>query len=130
MLELTVGTAPHTVRCRQIAAGPDLIVVLDGGTHPHVGAVAVAVPRPSLTDSAKTSSSVSVLTMLGHKEDELARLAADHLCHTTGRLTVFTAGLHLDQASGADISLLIQNAETAYRQLAEHLQNHPDLKQP
>ena len=45
--------------------GPDLLVAVWRGTHPHIGAVALAVPRPSLKDKKKTSATSSVLTLLG-----------------------------------------------------------------
>ena len=45
-----------------ILVGDDLVVIVQGGEKPHVGAVAVSIPRPSLADAEETSSSTSVFT--------------------------------------------------------------------
>jgi len=41
--------------------GDDVLVAIWGGEKPHIGAVAVAQPRPSLRDPQVTSSSASVI---------------------------------------------------------------------
>ncbi|MGD8524504.1 MAG: hypothetical protein PVF56_25390, partial [Desulfobacterales bacterium] len=53
--------------------GPDLLVAIWGGEKPHIGAVAMAQPRPSLKDPEVTSSTASVFSYVGHKEDDLAK---------------------------------------------------------
>ena len=50
-----------------VGPGPGVVVVT-GGEVPHVGAVAMAAPRPSLADPARTSATASVFTYLSHKE--------------------------------------------------------------
>ncbi|MBN2666725.1 MAG: hypothetical protein JXR67_09460, partial [Bacteroidales bacterium] len=55
--------------------GKDLLVAIWGGEKPHIGAVSVAQPRPSLKDPKRVSSTASVICILGHKEDELAKAA-------------------------------------------------------
>ena len=63
----------HNIRAEALWIGPDLLVYIWGGEAPHIGAVAMAQPRPSLADPAKTSSTASVFTYVGHKEDALAK---------------------------------------------------------
>jgi len=83
--------------------GDDLQVVIWGGERPHVGAVAVAEPRISRTDPSRTTASSSVITLSGHKEDELARDAALRLAIVARSAVAVTAGLHWDQLDASDI---------------------------
>jgi len=83
----------------------DVIVVVTGGRD-HIGAVGLAVPRPSLLDSNNISATSSVLTMLGHKEDVLVKDISEKLAAATGRNIVVIAGVHYDDLSGVDLKLL------------------------
>ncbi len=85
--------------------GEDVLVLLTGG-QPHVGAIAVAQPRPSRTDPRKSSSTASVFAVLGHKEDAVAKKAAEDLSSKLGRTVVMVAGLHWDALSADDISVV------------------------
>ena len=83
--------------------GPDLLVAVWGGTHPHIGAVALALPRPSLRDKKKTSATSSVLTLLGHKEDETAKMISEALAAALKKNVVVTAGIHWDNLKAEEI---------------------------
>lgn len=83
----------------------DVIVVVTGGRD-HIGAVSLAVPRPSLIDQACLSSTSSVLTMLGHKEDELVKYVSEKVASSTGRNVVVVAGVHYDDLLPADLETL------------------------
>ena len=83
----------------------DVIVVVTGGRD-HIGAVGLAVPRPSRLDSNNISATSSVLTMLGHKEDVLVKDISEKLAAATGRNIVVIAGVHYDDLSGVDLKLL------------------------
>jgi len=47
--------------------GQDILVSMWGGTLPHIGAVGMATPRPSLRDPKKMSATSSTFTYVGHK---------------------------------------------------------------
>ena len=83
---------------------------LVGGEVPHIGAVAVSIPRPSLANSRQRSATTSVFTILGHKEDELARPVAAELARTLDRTTVVVAGVHLRRARAVDLARVFENA--------------------
>jgi hypothetical protein len=85
-------------------AGRDLMVLVTGGDAPHLGAVAMAEPRPSLADPSRTSATVSVFCYPGHKEDELARELAQALAAALGVKVVVAAGMHWDGLTAADIA--------------------------
>ncbi len=76
--------------------GDDLCASLTGGERPHVGAVAVSQARPSHSGGGRRSASTSVITLLGHEEDELARAVAARLASALGGTVSLTCGIHLD----------------------------------
>lgn len=85
-----------TLEAVAVPMGDDLCLAITGGDRPHLGAVALAQARPSLQDSSKVSASTSVLTLLGHKEDMLARTAAQRLAAGLNRTVVVCCGIHVD----------------------------------
>ncbi len=93
------------------SVGENLLVAIRGGDRPHIGAVAVAQPRPSLKDPSITSSTASVFCLLGHKEDELAKAAAEILAAVLNTTVVVTAGIHWDQITEEGINKVLQNSQ-------------------
>ena len=91
--------------------GEDIVVAIWGGQKPHIGAVAAAQPRPSLADPNVISSSVSVICFLGHKDDSLAKKTAETLAAAFNTNVVVTVGIHWDDLSQADISVINKNGE-------------------
>ena len=91
--------------------GPDVLVAIWGGEKPHIGAVAMAQPRPSLKDPDITSATASVFTYVGHKEDDLSKAAAEILAATLNTNVVVTAGIHWDKLSQKGIQQIIHNSE-------------------
>jgi len=92
--------------------GQDLLVAIWGGEKPHIGAVAVAQPRPSLRDPNITSATASsVFCFIGHKEDELAKAISEVLASVLNTQVVVTAGIHWDNISGEGIRKIIRNSE-------------------
>jgi len=91
--------------------GQDLLVAIWGGEKPHIGAVAMSQPRPSLKDPEVTSSTASVFAYVGHKEDALAKEAAEILAATLKTNVVVTAGIHWDNLPPEGIQRVIRNSE-------------------
>jgi len=77
--------------------GQDILVSIWGGTHPHIGAVAMAVPRPSLKDSKKVSATSSNFTFVGHKEDLLVKKISEKIASQLKTNVIVTAGIHWDK---------------------------------
>ena len=90
-------------------------VNLLGGSEPHIGAVAVAIPRPSLARPGRRSATTSVLALVGHKDDELARFVATQLARALGVTVVVTAGVHVPRARSSDITAVLVNAGDAVK---------------
>jgi hypothetical protein len=59
--------------------------------------VAVAQARPSLQDSSKRSATTSVITLLGHKDDAIARRVAHALAAKLDKNVVVSCGIHVDR---------------------------------
>ena len=91
--------------------GPeDVVVELTGGDRPHIGAVALAQLRPSLKNPNEVSATTSVLTCLGHQEDDLARGMASRIAKQAKMNTVVICGIHLDEISEDEIRDVLTGA--------------------
>ena len=101
--------------------GPDLLVAIWGGEKPHIGAVAMSQPRPSLKDPAVTSSTASVFAYVGHKEDELAKATAQVLAATLKTNVVVTAGIHWDNLPPEGIQRVIKNSNLLVEMILEKI---------
>ncbi len=113
------GDEPYQVQISVISISDDLVVIVGGGEKPHVGAVAVSVPRPSLADSEEVSSSTSVFTLTGHKEDDLAKMLAGKIAAALQKNVVLTAGIHVDDIPEEGIKKVQNNCRNALEQLIE-----------
>lgn len=98
-----VGEGRHRLNYTAVAVEGGLTVTLTGGDREHVGAVAVAVPRSSHRDPKKLSATTSVIALLGHQEDELARPLAHQLAVGSGLPAVASVGIHWDDCTFEDI---------------------------
>lgn len=105
--------------------GPDILVAIWGGEKPHIGAVALAQPRPSLRDPSVTSATASVLCRLGHKEDELAKQAAEKLAAALNTSVVVTAGIHWDNLDHADIRRVLAHSRLLLERILQRLASSP-----
>lgn len=92
---------------RALPMGKDLCITIAGGDLEHIGAVALAVPHPSLKDPDKTSATVSILAIPGHKEDELARTIAKKIASALHATVSVSCGIHLDNAKAQEIEDII-----------------------
>lgn len=84
----------------------DNIILFVGGGEEHIGSIVLAVPRPSLADANKTSSTVSVLNVLGHKDEEIARPLAEALCVASKKPATVIAGIHFDNCNKDEIKII------------------------
>jgi hypothetical protein len=121
VLETRVEDGKYTVAARIVLCGRDFCVTVTGGTRPHIGASALAVPRPSLSDPIKTSSTVSVLCVTGHQEDDFARTAAGQLSARCNCVVTVTAGVHIDHATPEELARLNRNLETLLEEIEKAL---------
>ncbi|MBW6486356.1 MAG: hypothetical protein K0B01_09430 [Syntrophobacterales bacterium] len=95
------------VSARTMFVGADVLVVLTGG-RAHIGAVAIAQPRPGISDPNRIGSTSSVFTLVGHKEDVIAKSMSEELSRKLNRVVSVVAGIHWDSLSQADIVVVIE----------------------
>jgi len=103
------GKMPYLVTASAVPIGDDLVVMIWGGETPHIGAVSVSIPRPSLKNSAVISATTSVYAMIGHKEDELAKEMGQKIASALNKNVVLTAGIHVEDLSDDGIKLIETN---------------------
>ncbi len=117
------GSMPYTVHAEVRLLGADVLVILTGGTRPHIGSIAVGLPRPSLTNEEIVSSTSSVYNFLGHKDHVIAQRVAEMLSSRLNRNVVAVAGFHIDKISPEGISRVVENcdelAKVIYKEIAE-----------
>jgi len=95
MKELATAVAGFPLRLRRLHMGEDICLALSGGEQEHMGAIAVAQPRPSRADPARTSATASVITLPGHKEDVLVRELALKVAGTLNVTACVICGIHV-----------------------------------
>jgi hypothetical protein len=97
-----VGRTEIILEAKKI--GEDYLLTLTGGRE-HVGAVAVG-----LFDEKSQRTSSSVITMPGHREEQLALDGARQVSRATGKTSVFVAGIHQDNISPEEIRGIVSAA--------------------
>ena len=103
--------------------GQDLLVSIWGGSRPHIGAVAMATPRPSLKDPKRWSATSSNYTFVGHIEDVLVKMISEKLSAVLRRNVVVVAGIHWDNVTPREIktieNLTLKLADEILKKLTE-----------
>jgi hypothetical protein len=105
-ISLSHGKGSFVIEAEALLIGDDLVVALWGGSVPHVGAVAMAIPRPSLQDKSVISATSSVLTSPGHKEDEIVKWFSEKVSAALDGTVVVSAGMHWENLTGEDIGTI------------------------
>ena len=107
LFDITEQKGPFAVSAHTMLIGSDVLVALTGG-RAHIGAVAIAQTRPSIKDAHKISSTSSVFTHVGHKEDVVAKAMSEELSRELSRKVVVAAGIHWDGLKKKDIELVVE----------------------
>ena len=105
------GSLPYKVRAEVRLVGSDLLVILYGGSKPHIGSVAVAHPRPSLKDKKQVSSTSSIYNFLGHKDGIVAQKVSEMLSAALNRNVVVVAGIHIERITQKGIEKILENCD-------------------
>jgi hypothetical protein len=108
-IRIKTGDNAYSLEAFVKKIGNDLLVSIWGGEIPHIGAVAVAQPRPSLKDPRIRSATASVFCYPGHKEDVIAKETAERLSAALNANVTVTAGAHWDKIDESGIKAVIEN---------------------
>jgi hypothetical protein len=84
----------------------DDTVVLIYNKNAHIGAMALGD-----YDSKSRRTSTSVITILGHKDDTIARKAAYQISKATHKPSCVIAGVHLDNITASEIKKTLENVD-------------------
>ena len=101
--------------------GQDLLVSIWGGTRPHIGAVGMAIPRPSLRSPKKWSATSSNFTFVGHKEDAIVKKISEKLATELRKNVVVVAGIHWDGITAKEIKIIENLAQKLSDQILKKL---------
>lgn len=93
------------INMKAIEIGNDLCVLIYGRDMPHIGCVTLSVPRASLDDSNSISATTSILNMIGHKDDEVAKYVSHTLASKLNKNVVITCGIHVDNITIEEINI-------------------------
>ena len=119
---LEAGVDDYRITAKGFFVGKDLVVAIFGGTRPHVGAVAIAQPRPSLKNPDKISSTSSVFTLLGHKEDLLAKKIAEKLASEFNVTVTVTVGIHWDNLTPTGINKITEVSDKLIMRILDEIE--------
>lgn len=128
MLEFHIKTDKEAYNLEAFvkAIGEDLLVAIWGGERHHIGAVAVAQPRPSLKNHRVRSATASVFCYVGHKDDVIAKEAAEKISSALNTNVTVTAGAHWENIDEAGVKDIMENS----RQLVEMIIERITKEQP
>jgi hypothetical protein len=105
-LKLKVSRGRFSIQARVQEMGRDVLVSLWGGDRPHIGAIGMATPRPSLKDPKKWSATSSNFTYVGHKEDTVVKMISEKLASRLRTNIVVVAGIHWDNIKPEEIEII------------------------
>ncbi|MCX7965818.1 MAG: hypothetical protein N2596_04255 [Syntrophorhabdaceae bacterium] len=106
-LNITEKINCFEISVQVILMGYDLLVTISGGIE-HIGAIGIAQPRKSIKDAKKVSSTSSVFTFLGHKEDIVVKEMSEGLSKRLNRKVIVVAGMHWDNLESKDIDEIMK----------------------
>lgn len=79
----------------------------------------MAQPRPSIADPEITSSTSSILTLLGHKEDTVVKMVSEKLSSRLNKTVVVSAGIHWDHIDQSAIAEVLDNCLLLVEKIAD-----------
>ncbi len=114
------GEGRYAISILALITTNGLSITLTGGEKPHVGGMAMSIPRQSTSgNDVHPACDTWITPVPGHKDAEVANTVAKLLCIETGQTTAVVAGIHIDQADQLEITTLVENSMTAAQMLAD-----------
>lgn len=104
-IELSEGTGRTAVQLTAEQMGDGWVVRIFN-QHAHIGAVALGE-----YDAQHQRTSASLISRLGHKDEQLALPAAHKLSRHTRQPVCVIAGVHIDAPQPAELAALVEHSE-------------------
>jgi len=89
--------------------GDDISVTI-GNSSAHVGAVALGCPRPRVNGQIKKAT-ISSICAMEHRDDIMARLAAETIATEIDRRVAVSCGVHIDNATKNEVMILLEKCK-------------------
>lgn len=126
MEKFTIEKERIRITMQSIEIGEDLCVIITGGDKPHIGCVTLSIPRPSLSNKNSISATTSVLNLVGHKDDEVARYVSQKLASSLNRNVAISCGIHIDNIEEEEIELIMKITEELTEMIINDLSYRED----
>jgi hypothetical protein len=101
MLMITFGEGKYKVWLDKQFIGEDLVYLLGGGERSHIGGIAVCEP----------GSEAKIIRLEGHFDDIVLKPIAEEACKKYNKKVVAVGGVHVDNATEAEINILVENCK-------------------
>jgi hypothetical protein len=121
MEHFQVGEARLALEAVVVQTMDGLNIYLGGGEKTHIGTVVLCQLRPSLKNDGSYSTTSSILNLVCHKDDGIAKPLAEKLCLAFKQTVVVTAGVHIDSATPREIEYLLQLSAELSNRIIDHL---------
>lgn len=106
--QVEIGREKHRIQIDVLLTDDGINIALTGGEKTHVGGIVLIVPRASLSGMG-IGSDAWVAPVPGHKDTIAAEKVGTIICREIGEVIAISAGIHLDNASPADIEIIMKN---------------------
>lgn len=111
-LNITYGEGRYEISLKVQVTTDGLSGLLTGGEKPHVGGMALSVPRTGQS-GGKITCDTWITPRPGHRDAELAARVSESICSATNQTTAIVAGIHIGNAHKSEIALLVENSLAA-----------------
>jgi hypothetical protein len=114
--EVTEGSGKYEIQLSCLRCEGGLIVSLLGGEYSHVGGVVLASPRAQQRENRRFED-VWDIPVPGHLDTIAALPLARALCRRSRMPVTVTCGIHIDDATKADLEQIMSNCDKALQKL-------------
>lgn len=123
MIQLSTTYNNHTINCIALKIGNDFNISIYGGDIPHIGAVALGTPVNLPHNINKVTSTASLLTVPGHKEDVITLNYAKLLAKKLNTTVTICCGIHIKNITTQDITNITIATDKLINELLNKLHN-------
>ncbi|MEM4657648.1 MAG: hypothetical protein QXX77_04410 [Candidatus Methanosuratincola sp.] len=99
-IRASFGEGRYQIFAEAIRAGDDILVFVGGGEKPHIGGFSLSEP---------SASPVSLSIPL-HKDFVVSHQVSEKVSKATGKRCLAVAGIHIENATKEEISILVKNS--------------------
>lgn len=118
--QISFGEGRYAIRLTALITSDGLSVTITGGERPHVGGMAMSVPRLPIQQQPG-GCDTWIIPRPHHRDADIAAMVSKMVCQGTGHCTAVVAGIHIDGAEPHEIDTLIENSREASRRLLDKI---------